>query len=167
MKTPNYWINKLNLIKHPTAGYYAETYRSALSVSIGDKQIIRSAHSSIYYLLESNEIGYWRNLKSDETFHFYAGNDLFIYIIAENGKFEKLKLGNSHQNEDAYLQLTVPANTWFALEVSIHDSYSLVACSVTPGFDYNDYQILDKKLMMKTYPQYEEIIDRFGFEKCI
>lgn len=61
----------------------------------------------------------------------------------------------------------MPANTWFALEVSIPDSYSLVACSVTPGFDYNDYEILDKNVMLKTYPQYQEIIHRLGFENAI
>lgn len=80
MKPSSYWINKLNLIKHPTAGY-AETYRSTLNVSLKDKQI-RSTHSSIYYFLESksNEIGYWRTLKSNETFHFYAVISLFMLL---------------------------------------------------------------------------------------
>ena len=112
--------------------------------------------------MESHEVGCWRRIRSDETFHFYTGSDLWIYIFNENGELQKIALGNSEQNEAAYLQWTILAHTWFALEVSQPNSYSLVACSVTPGFDYEDYEILDKAMMLKKIPHQEELIHRLG-----
>jgi len=158
IKTAQHWINKLNLIKHPTAGYYAEMYRSVVNVILPDTQI-RSAHTAIYYLLSSDEIGHWRRLKSDETFHFYSGEDLLIHLINTKGELSLLRLGHS---EIATLQFTIPAGTWFALEVAKPQAYSLVACCVTPGFDYADYEILSKRFMLKTFPQHADILQRLG-----
>jgi predicted cupin superfamily sugar epimerase len=160
MKDAAFWINHLQLIKHPTAGYYRIAYESSETLFNKENQL-RFAHSSIYYLLEGHEIGYWRCLKSDETFHFYNGSDLIIHMIDNGGAITKVKVGNLSEDQTALLQFTIPANTWFALEVAHKNNYSLVACSVTPGFDGSDYQILDKHVMLNTFPQYADVIQQF------
>lgn len=74
-------------------------------------------------------------------------------------------MGNLSEDASAQFQFTVPANTWFALEVTQKNSYSLVACSVTLGFDYNDYNILDKEYMLSIFPQHAAMIHQFGYSK--
>lgn len=166
MKTANYWIEKLQLKKHPTAGYFIESYRASWNIITPDHEGgVRSAKTIAYYLLESKEIGYWRRIKSDEIFHFYAGNDLLIHILNIKGELTVMKLGNTEQQQDAQLQIIIPANTWFALEVSVPDAYSLVACAVTPGFEYQDYEVPDKSVLLRAFPQHKKIIDRLGLSK--
>jgi predicted cupin superfamily sugar epimerase len=163
MKNAAFWIKHLQLIQHPTAGHYKVVYESPETLMNKENQP-RRAHSSIYYLLESHEIGYWRCIKSDETFHFYAGSDLTLHLIKKDGTVRQVKMGNLSEDASAKFQFTVPANTWFALEVTQKNSYSLVACSVTPGFDYYDYNILDKKYMLSIFPQHAAMIHQFGVQ---
>lgn len=163
MRNAAFWIEHLQLIRHPTAGYYKVVYESSENL-INKENQVRRAHTSIYYLLESHEIGYWRNIKSDETFHFYAGSDLTLHLIKMDGALQQIKMGNLSADQTAQFQYTVPANTWFALEVTQKNSYSLVACSVTPGFDYSDYEILEPSHMLSAFPQHAKIIHQFGLK---
>ncbi|OQX73177.1 MAG: hypothetical protein B6D61_12830 [Bacteroidetes bacterium 4484_249] len=57
--TAKYWIDKLNLKKHPEGGYFREIYRS--NEFINKKNLpdryssFRSFSTSIYFLLKSSE----------------------------------------------------------------------------------------------------------------
>jgi predicted cupin superfamily sugar epimerase len=42
-----------------------------------------------------------------------------------------------------------------------HNSYSLVGCTVSPGFDYNDWKLGDMETLAKTYPQHKSIIEKY------
>ena len=75
----NYWIDKLNLTKHPEGGYFKEIYRSAESV-IGDALPqrfggARSFGTSIYFLLKSNI------QKNTYNFHAYLFETIVVVIL--------------------------------------------------------------------------------------
>lgn len=162
-----YWIKKLNLEKHPEGGYYRETYRSQdlvnqdKSLSRYDNQ--RNACTAIYYLLLEEEFSAFHKLKSDEIFHFYSGETLLVHIINSQGEYQQFKLGNNPDNGEI-LQLVIPHDSWFACHILDRKSYSLIGCTVAPGFDFADFTLEPRERLIKLYPQYQEIINLLTYE---
>lgn len=104
----------------------------------------RNASTAIYYLLLNDEFSAFHLLKSDEIFHFYSGSSLDVHIINSQGDYQLIKLGNNPE-ENEVLQLVIPQNSWFAAAVSQPNSYSLIGCTVAPGFDFNDFTLGKKR----------------------
>jgi predicted cupin superfamily sugar epimerase len=140
------WISKLNLKPHPEGGFYSEAYRSdeiLLSTSLDDKHTgSRSISTAIYFLLTENQFSAFHKIKSDEIWHFYDGAPINLYLISDDGKMEVKKLGiNIRENQIP--QITIPKNIWFAAEPIDKENFTLVGCTVAPGFDFNDFELGD------------------------
>lgn len=75
------WIEHLNLRRHPEGGYYREIFRTGKMVD-GNKP----AMTSIYYLLENNEISAFHRLSSPEVWYYHAGYPLMLYVIHPDGR---------------------------------------------------------------------------------
>jgi predicted cupin superfamily sugar epimerase len=99
-------------------------------------------------------------MKSDEMWHFYAGSSLTLYIIEPNGRLNEVTLGENSDNGHTF-QTAVKSGCWFAAAVDNYNSYSLVGCTVSPGFDYQDWKIGDIKILTKLYPQHKSIIKKY------
>jgi predicted cupin superfamily sugar epimerase len=159
-----YWINRLQLIKHPEGGYYKEVYRSGEFVhkkNLPDRySSFRSFSTSIYFLLESHEFSAFHRLKSDEIWHFYEGSAITILVISPQGEFSKLSLGRNPDENQSY-QALIPKGYWFAAHVNTPDSFSLVGCTVSPGFDFEDFELGEKIILTQLFPEHVEIINRF------
>lgn len=164
IKKSQHWISKLNLNPHPEGGFYSEIYRSdevLLSTSINDRYTgSRSVSTSIYFLLEGNQFSAFHKIKSDELWHFYDGSAIKLYLISEDGKLEIKKIG-ININENEVPQITIPKNMWFAAEPIYKKSYSLVGCTVAPGFDFNDFELGERKDLLKNFPQHKNLIIQF------
>ena len=156
MKTEKYWVDHLDLLPHPEGGFYKETYRSKENVinRNGDE---RSASTGIYFLINSGNFSAFHKIESDEMWHFYHGSPLSVYVIHKSGELEVIKIGDNIENGEV-LQAVVPAGVWFASRVDEEDSYSLVGCTVAPGFDFHDFVLADREELMKEFPQHEKII---------
>jgi predicted cupin superfamily sugar epimerase len=163
-KTGQDWVERLDLQKHPEGGYYRETYRGADLVnqdqSLSRYSGKRNTSTAIYYLLMGQDFSAFHKLKSDEIFHFYAGSALDVHIISEQGDYSYVKLGNNPDNNEV-LQLVIPYGNWFASAVSEAESYSLIGCTVSPGFDFHDFFLGEKDNLLNLYPQHTQIINRF------
>ncbi len=118
--TGQYWVNKLDLQKHPEGGYYKETYRGSDLInqdqSLDRYSGARNTSTAIYYLLIDQDFSAFHQLKSDKIFHFYAGTALDVHIISEQGEYSYIKLGNNPDNDEV-LQLMIPHGSWFASAV--------------------------------------------------
>ncbi|MEZ5198660.1 MAG: cupin domain-containing protein [Bacteroidales bacterium] len=90
------WIDHLKLQKHPEGGYFREVYRSQEFMhkkGLPNRyNSFRNFSTSIYFLLESNDISAFHRLKSDEIWHFYEGSPISIYFIIPSGKLGKMVL---------------------------------------------------------------------------
>jgi predicted cupin superfamily sugar epimerase len=139
-----YWIKKLHLINHAEGGYYRETYRSPLTVNKNDLpknfQGDRNFSTSIYFLLEEKEFSAFHRIASDELWHFYAGNSLVIYEIEQDGKLIEHKLGNDPGNGESF-QTMISAGNWFGSRLANANGYALAGCTVSPGFDFEDFEL--------------------------
>ena len=162
MKPATYWIEKYNLLPHPEGGYYAETYRSSESV---DKGALperftgnRSFSTGIYFLLGKENFSAFHRIKSDEMWHFYAGEGLDIFVIyPESGQLEIIKLGSNPDNGETF-QAVVPAGTWFGSRPAAGSDYCLVGCTVAPGFDFEDFEMADREILTDLFPQHKKMI---------
>lgn len=157
-------IKRYELQPHPEGGYFCETYRSSESVqtSAGD----RNYATGIYFLIPAGKHSWWHRIKSDEMWHFYLGDPLAIFEISPEGVFNKTILGKEILGEQL-VQYTVPAGHWFGarpamasenMEVAGNTSYSFVGCTVSPGFDFQDFELADEKSLITQYPSLEQKI---------
>lgn len=167
MKNAQYWVEKLNLKKHPEGGYYRENYRCLDTVNndnfLSRYNGQRNASTAIYYLLCNDEFSGFHRLESDEIFHFYSGSSLTVHIINPQGDYQAIKLGNNPE-ENEILQLVIPRDSWFASAVSEPNSYSLIGCTVAPGFDFRDFTLGKKQDLMAIFPQHQAIIEKFTYD---
>ena len=161
----NYFISHLQLQPHPEGGFFKETYRAeetiteeALPERFSGK---RNFCTAIYYLLRQGEHSLFHRIKSDECWHFYAGETLLIHVIEPAGKYYCIKLGSNIYVGETF-QFVVPAMAWFAAEPAVESLYSLVGCTVSPGFDFSDFEMADKTNLLASFPQYKEVISRLS-----
>jgi predicted cupin superfamily sugar epimerase len=166
------YVRILNMHPHPEGGYFAELYRSAETISQdalpsrfgGD----RSFSTAIYFLLESPHISTLHRIQSDEVWHFYAGGPLEIFIISPTGELTVIRLGNRLDQGEVF-QAVVPAGCWFGskpvVDATVADTsteglnFSLVGCTVAPGFDFSDFEIADRAALLQEFPQYRAVIE--------
>ncbi len=165
MKTAQEWIEKLRLTPLPgEGGMYREVYRSRESIpadALPERfNGSRSFATSIYYLLRSGELSVMHRLRQDEVWHFYQGSPLNIGIIDLDGKAQVKSMGGDI-DEGEHLQLTLPAGHIFGASVEEEDSYSLVGCTVAPGFDFADFEAPSRQWLLDQHPGHRELILRF------
>ena len=162
MLTANELINWYKLMPHPEGGYYIQTYKSEefIKASSLPERFNGDRHFStaIYFLLRGDQFSAFHQIKSDELWHFYSGTGLHIYVSHPDGRGELLKLGNDVSNGFSFQQL-VPAGCWFASRPVLHDNFSFVGCTVSPGFDFEDFKLADKDFLLKHFPQHKSWID--------
>lgn len=158
-----YWIAKLQLEPHPEGGYYRETHRSDLIIA---REALpsgftgpRAASTAIYFLIEGENFSAFHRLRSDEMWHYYAGSPLLVHMIDSAGEPSSLILGND-PDAGQVQQAVVSAGYWFASHVADWKSWALVGCTVSPGFDFADFEIGQRAELIAQYPQHREIIDR-------
>lgn len=156
-----YWIEKLKLIPHPEGGFFKEVYRSNDKVFIDKPYNSHRVYStSIYFLLTKNSPSHFHKLSSDETWHFYDGASISLHLIYNNGYYEQVQLGLEN---DSNPQFTILRDTWFAAETI--SNYTLIGCTVAPGFEFEDFELSDKDTLSDKYPQHNEIITKFALSR--
>jgi hypothetical protein len=148
-------IAAFRLQPHPEGGWYRETYRSAERVTT-ERGAVRSATTSIYFLLTSETFSAFHRLASDETWHFYRGDPVTLELIDPSGRHERRVLGDG----DA-LQTTIAGGVHFAAHVDAAEGYALVGCDVAPGFEFADFHLTTRSMLVAAYPQFGPLIARY------
>jgi len=159
------YIEHLHLIAHPEGGYYSSSYQSQETIaaaSLPDRFTgDRVFSTAIYFLLMGHQYSAFHRIKSDEVWHFYTGSSLNIYVIHSNGSGEILRLGSELSQGESF-QHVVPAGCWFASRPVDTDGFSLVGCTVAPGFDFADFEMAKQDELLSDYPQHSEWIRKLS-----
>ena len=133
----------LGLEPHPVeGGWYRRTYTSRGLVSLD--RGTRAQGTAIYYLLESGTFSEMHVLQSDEVFHFYLGDPVEMLQLLPDGGSAVFTLGPDVA-AGQHVQLVVPAGVWQGTRLidggkTGAGKVALLGCTVTPGFDFADYQ---------------------------
>jgi uncharacterized protein len=158
------YIIQFNLQLHPEGGYFREVYRSD---EILKKEFLplrydgdRNLATSIYFLLEGKQISKFHRLKSDEQWHFYDGCTIEIYILNEYGELSFITLGKNISSGEIF-QTVIKQNQWFAAELAYKNSFCLVGCVVSPGFDFSDFELARREELLAKFSQHKELITKF------
>ncbi|WP_406683390.1 cupin domain-containing protein [Seonamhaeicola sp. MEBiC1930] len=153
----------LNMQPHPEGGFYKETYRSKGLISENDLDDDisgkRNFSTGIYFLLTSNTFSAFHRIKQDEMWHFYKGSPLKLHIITDKEEYSSVIIGNNIEAGEVP-QFTVNARDWFASEVVKPNDYSLVGCTVSPGFDFKDFELPEREFLISKFPQHSKIITK-------
>lgn len=135
---PNDWIERLKLAHHPEGGHYREFYRSPLVVAANSGR--RSAVTIIHFLLQSGEHSRWHVVASDEIWRHSAGGPLELLTYSPSARSLQIHRLGPLSDEAASLTHIVPAGHWQAARPL--GDYSLVECTVAPGFDFADFRLI-------------------------
>ena len=132
-------IERLHLRPHPEGGFYAEVYRSQQAVDALDGRSRRAALTSIYFLLPESAISRWHRVLSDEVWCHLEGAPLELHLLdAATPSAHTITLAPVSAHDAP--QHTVPAGVWQAARST--GAYSLAACMVAPGFDFDDFALM-------------------------
>jgi len=145
-------IETHELQPHPEGGFYRETFRSSIMVETDTGP--RSSGTAILYLLSGTDVSRFHRIDADEIWHFHAGGALEIHSLLPDGSAHVETL--SAENP----QVIVKAGLWFGAMLAQTDSYCLVGCTVSPGFEFPGFELAKKATLLKTWPDAKEIIAR-------
>ncbi len=168
MTTANDIIEKLGLQPLPQeGGYYRETFRSddrtnAIS-SDGRQGPSRNMSTAIYYLVTPESFSAIHRITSDEVFHFYGGDPVEMIQITDDGEVRRYVLGSDIFNDESP-QVVVPKGVWQGLRLIGNGQWALMGTTVAPGFDFDDFEIGDRKTMMNLFPHLGPDIEKFTRE---
>ena len=162
MLTADQIIALLNLTPHPKeGGYFIETYRS--SETIPEKTLpsrykgIRSFATAIYYLLTPETFSAMHRLQSDEIFHFYLGDPVEMLQLWPDGSGRLVILG-SDILRGVQPQVVVPRGVWQGARLFKNGKPALLGTTVSPGFEFADYEYGQRDELIQSYPQFREWI---------
>jgi predicted cupin superfamily sugar epimerase len=157
-------VERLRLEPHPEGGFFRETYRSSenvpgasLPARFGGE---RSLSTAIYFLLGPGDFSAFHRILSDETWHYYTGTSpLIVHMLDTTSGYRCIRLGNRPETGEVF-QDTVPAGVWFASEPEDPAGYALVGCTVSPGFDFRDFEMANAGGLSASFPDHAELIGR-------
>ncbi len=142
-------VRRLGLKPHPEGGFYGETFRSPLCLTLPDGRR-RSASTAIHYLLPRGAWSTWHRVRADEVWHHYDGGALRLY-----------RLGAGEVRLDRLTpQAMVPAGMWQAAEPE--GDAVLCGCTVAPGFEFEDFEIGTPEMLVAEFPSEAALIRRLG-----
>lgn len=148
-------IEKYGLQPHPEGGHFKQTYASQQSVNSPVNGQQRSALTQIYFLLQKGEISRFHKVLHDEVWHFYAGAPLLLHefdgegmttieLGGENGDYHRVVQGGLYQGAEST------------------GDYTLVGCTVAPGFDFADFSFIEEKALKakinQVFPEFARLI---------
>ncbi len=130
-------IAQLELSPHPEGGYFRETFRDERPNGG------RSHSTAIYFLLTEGDVSRWHRVDSAEVFHFYAGAPLELFTLEERKGVKSItrRVLGPDLSQGQHPQLVVAPHCYQAARSM--GAYSLVGCTVSPGFEFEHFEMMD------------------------
>jgi uncharacterized protein len=153
----------LGLQPHPReGGWFVQTYAAEERLPadlFGDRRYAgpRRTSTAIYYLLEPDTFSEMHCLQSDEVFHFYAGDPVEMLQLSPDGSGRTVILGKDLLAGQRP-QVLVERGVWQGSRLIPGGRWALLGCTVSPGFEYEDYESKDRASLIARWPQFAERI---------
>jgi uncharacterized protein len=162
MVTVEQIVSLLNLEQHPMeGGYFVETYRSDIQIARESLPLYyqgpRALATAIYYLLTPASFSVLHRLRTDEIFHHYVGDPVDMLQLWPDGSGRIITLGHDLLR-GMRPQAIVPKGIWQGARLSPGGKFALLGTTMSPGFDYTDYETGDRDTLITSYPEYRDSI---------
>jgi len=149
----------LGLQPHPReGGWYVRTYEAAELVAAdafadGRYAGARRTGTAIFYLLEPDTFSEMHRLRSDEVFHFYAGDAVEMLQLREGKRGTIVVIGNDLL-QGQRPQVVVERGVWQGSRLVKGGRWALLGCTVSPGFEFEDYETGDRAELSAVWPEF-------------
>jgi predicted cupin superfamily sugar epimerase len=154
MKSVNQLIEKFQLQPHPEGGYFREIYRSETIIDSPLANAPRNSVTHIYFLLAKGQFSRFHKVLHDEIWNVYAGSPIRLLTYNGNNVNETI-IG---EGCDDFASI-IPGGIWQAAEST--GEYTLVGCTVAPGFDFADFSFMPAEegtAFAERYTKYKKFI---------
>lgn len=154
-------IARLDLQPHVEGGYFRRTFqadqRAMLQTAGGPRYLM----TSIYYLLtEDSPVGQFHFNQSDILHFYHLGDPIEYSMIHADGSLETLVMGNDIL-AGQHLQMHVPGGIWKASRLlNGEHGFGLISEAVSPGFDFADMEMGDRRQLIARFPQHRMLIEK-------
>lgn len=121
----------------------------------------RWAYTAIYAVFTRSDFSAMHRLATDELWHFYGGSPAQILLLYPDGRGE-VKIWGSNVLKGEEPQIMVPRGTWMGARPvgDPQTAYSFGANTLSPGFEYADYEPGYRDELARLYPKFaREIIE--------
>lgn len=158
-------MERMQLIPHPEGGYYREIYHSERYLddpaTLAEYGGPRRSATSIYFLLPKGDVSRLHRLRSDEMWYYHFGSPVVVHLFYQDGRYEARELGLPDV-PGREPQILVPRGTVFGAELlpDGEAEFALVGCMVTPGFDFQDFELVPRAEVMARFPAQRDVIER-------
>lgn len=146
-------------------GFFRETYRSRWVVS-GEYlpegvSGSRSIGTAIYYMITPETFSTLHRLPGTEVFHFYLGDPVLMLQLMADGTSRTITLGHDLLNGQQP-QVVVRGHIWQGCRLAPGGKWALMGTTMSPGFDYRDYQNGERESLIAQYPGAAEKIREYS-----
>jgi predicted cupin superfamily sugar epimerase len=158
----------LGLQPHPReGGWFVRTWESEELVgaaAFGDGRYDgpRRTSTAIYYLLESGTFSEMHVLRSDEVFHHYLGAPVEMLQLFEDGRSERVVIGkdlSAGQRPQHVVRRGVWQGSRMVASAALGEgAFALLGCTVSPGFEFEDYESASAEELIVRWPGEAEMI---------
>jgi predicted cupin superfamily sugar epimerase len=117
----------------------------------------RRTSTAIYYLLEPGTFSEMHLLQSDEIFHHYLGGPVEMLQLFADGTSTVTVIGKDLAAGERP-QHVVPRGVWQGSRMLREGEWALLGCTVSPGFEFEDYSDASAAELMAKWPHEAERI---------
>jgi hypothetical protein len=143
-------------------GFYRRTWASPSFAADGSH---REAGSAIYFLVTAEPEGFsaLHRLKTDELYHFYAGDAVELHLIDAAGRHETHILG-ADLADGQRPQRLAPAGLWQGSRLAPDGEWALLGTTMAPAFTAGEFELASRAALLSLYPALADIIARLTRE---
>lgn len=137
-------------------GFYRRTFLSSDTL---DNQ--KPAGSAIYFLITKESVSSMHRLASPEMWYFHSGDPIELLLLGKG--LNGLSILGNDLAAGQRPQKLIPGGVWQgAIIAPGHEEhgYSLLSCSMSPAFDWAEFESTDEDLLMKEFPEWGAAIRR-------
>jgi len=137
-------------------GFFKRTYTSAATSPDG-----RAGCTAIYFLITPEGFSALHALRTDELWHFHAGDPVeHLMLASDTGAGVRTVLGVDFSHGQRP-QLIVPGGVWQGARlapVEGHHGWALIGCTMAPGWDEREFTLGSRDGLMARFPEWADDI---------
>ena len=145
-------------------GFFRETYRSRWHVAAeylpDGIRGSRSIGTAIYYMITPETFSALHRLPGSEVFHFYLGDPAIMLQLLPDGSSQTITLGSDLARGEQP-QVVVRGGVWQGCKLAPGGKFALMGTTMSPGFDYADYENGNREQLTAQYAGAAELIKEY------
>jgi predicted cupin superfamily sugar epimerase len=154
----------LGLERHPTCGYVALTYRSAITTPEEslppEYDGSRPVGSALYFLVTPDAPIVLHRIRSDQQYHHYLGDALELLMLTPDGA-GRLAMVGGDLRAGMRPQVFIPGGAFHVARLRKGGEFALLGSTEWPGVDPSDVERGDYVRLSAQFPDWRSELEAF------